>query len=265
MSIESFSFKNNCIRYSPVKIVPEGGAHIEVSYIPDNWQRTTPVIDVAPIDDGADGTVTLTIKKDVIHEKTTIRNGEVTVPDGATVTCAMDKELQPIQIDVHRNGSKPMVFDPNTDTTHMHHLDGASPFTGQEFPNPLEPKMKAWEEKTPDVLNQKQAQEILHFGIDALVKKGFIHPRYEEYSTVKYVTPLDIVRAFLVHSIKKTQHLPFWSQISSSSISPMTEKIIAYIQQQPDWSDVVKRGKTFGIDLDNTMNELQKHTQKTIE
>jgi hypothetical protein len=257
MNIErgvSFNFKNR-IDYSPVKIVPEGGAHILVKYDVNNWQRTTPIVDKALRETDPHGVVTLQIGEN----KTTILNGEVTVPDGASVDCTIPDQAEPIHIEVHRNDSKAMVFDPHHDAKHMHHLEGETPYTAQEFPNPLEPKMKVWEEKSPTYLNGKQLEEILGFNINMLNQKGFLHPRYEENSTVRYYTKPDILRAFLVTTVKKENKLRFWSQIRSSSVSPFTRQSLDHMRQQPQWNEMAKRALTFGVNLDIVVNEILDH------
>ena len=64
--------------------------------------------------------------------------------------------------------------------------------------------------------------------------------------------------------MKKEHHLFSLRQISSSSISPITEKIVAYLREQKDWKELVKRAKTFGVDLEKTATELTETRQKNI-
>lgn len=246
-----FNFKNH-IRYSPVKIVPEGGAHIDVTYDPNKWQRTAPVIDQSPAENDAHGSISLHIG----HENPiTVQNGEVSVPDGATVDCTIPG-LQPIHVEVHRDGSKPMALDPNTDPNHYHHIDGETPYTAQEFPNPLEPKMKIWEDKEPMYLNTKQVDQILGFSVKTIVEKGFIHPRYEKPNTSAQFTATDVLRALLVNTVKKEQHLVFWSQVSASSINPFTEQKLSHLREKTEWDEVVKRSRTYGVDLEQLVTTL---------
>ncbi|MFZ2024795.1 MAG: hypothetical protein WAV51_00735 [Microgenomates group bacterium] len=268
MSIErgGFSFKNN-INYSPVKIIPEGWGNVFVHYEPNNWQRTTPVIDSGIPDHGAQGAITLQIGKE---KPTTIPKGEVTVPDGATVTCTYftkndPKGMQPITIELYRNGSSPTVFDPNKNTTEekKFSLESQSVLTGEEFPNPLEPKMKVWEEKNPTYITQSQVEEILGFNVSMLIKKGFIHPRYHDHKgTIKEFTMHDVLRAFLIKTVKTENHLVFWSQIRSSTVTPFTEKNVQYLREQSDWPELVKRGKTFGIDVEQYADSLLKNMSR---
>ncbi len=257
----SFNVKNH-INYAPVKIIPEGWGNVFVQYEPNNWQRTTPVIDPAEPDHKAQGTISLQIGKE---KPTTIPNGEVTVPDGATVTCTYFTKnnptgMQPITIEVYKNGSSPTVFNPNDADEKKFLLASQSAFTGEEFPNQLEPKMKVWEEKNPTYITQSQVEEILGFRVDILIKKGFIHPRYSDHKgTIKEFTTHDVLRAFLVHAVKEENHLVFWSQVRSSTVTPFTKQNVQYMKEQSEWNNLVKRGKSFGVDVEQYVDSLLKN------
>lgn len=228
-----------------------------VTFESNPLQRTLPVIDKSPKENQSHGSITLKIGEEA---PVTVSDGEVTVPDGATVKCEIPG-LQPISVDVHRDKSKPMVFDPNTDTKHHHHLNGETPYTAQEFPQ-LEPKMKLWEEKAPKYINQEEMQQILGFDVKPLIKNGLLHPRYEQRQGVAQFAATDILQALLVKTIKNEKHFLFWRQMRSSSDVSMTEKSVMHLREQTEWSNIVKRGRTFGVELENTVNELVKNISK---
>lgn len=126
------------------RICPEYGATIHIIETASGRREITQVEDVTAFPEGI-----IFIALANQQEPIEIHDGTVEIPEGATVQINLDNDIIVAVVDVHRNGSLPMIHTPgdthpNSGKRLFHHINGQGQFGATKVPDELCPVASIW-------------------------------------------------------------------------------------------------------------------------